>query len=180
VGTISILGRCRLVLMISGVSILLVLLSVSMVQADEDWVIREDGVGPVRIGMTVPQLNVVLHQRFSIPKDKDEQACFYVKPTKHPQIAFMIENGRLSRANVDGPGISTTEGVQVGDSEEHARRVYGARLKVEPHKYIDDGHYLTVRSSDGLYGIRFETEKGKIQRFYAGRFKAVQYVEGCL
>jgi hypothetical protein len=169
--------------MISRVSIFLVvvaLLSMSMVQADEDWVIREDGVGPVKIGMTLPELNTVLHQRFSMPKDKDEQACFYVKPTKHPHIAFMIEDGRLSRADVDGPGISTTEGIQVGDSEEHARRVYGPRLKVEPHKYFEDGHYLTVRSTDGRYGIRFETEKGKIQRFYAGRFKAVQYVEGCL
>jgi hypothetical protein len=169
--------------MISRASILLVVIALfgmSMVQVDEDWVIREDGVGPVKIGMTVPELNTVLHQRFSMPKDKDEQACFYVKPTKHPHIAFMIEDGRLSRADVDGPGISTAEGIQVGDSEEHAHRVYGPRLKVEPHKYIDDGHYLTVRSTDGRYGIRFETEKGKIQRFYAGRFKAVQYVEGCL
>jgi hypothetical protein len=80
----------------------------------------------------------------------------------------------------DGPGISTTEGIQVGDSEKHAGRVYGTRLKVEPQQYIDDGHYLTARSRDGRYGIRFETEKAKIQRFYAGRFKAVQYVEGCL
>jgi len=169
--------------MISRASTLLVviaLLSMSMVQADEEWVIREDGVGPVKIGMTLPELNTVLQQRFSMPKDKDEQACFYVKPTKHPHIAFMIEDGRLSRVDVDGPGILTTEGIQVGESEEHARRVYGVKLKVEPHHYIDDGHYLTVRSKDGRYGIRFETEKGKIQRFYAGRFEAVQYVEGCL
>jgi len=50
---------------------------------------------------------------------------------------------------------------------------------VEPHKYIDDGHYLTIRSADRKYGIRFETEKGKITGFYAGLYSAIQYVEGC-
>jgi len=143
-------------------------------------VIRQDGVGPVTIGMTLPQLNAVLHETFSMPRNKDDQGCFYVKPTRHAHIAFMIEDAHLSRVDVDGPGISTAEGIQVGDSEERARRVYGARMKVEPHKYIEDGHYLTVRSTDGRYGIRFETEKGKIQMFYAGRFESVQYVEGCL
>jgi hypothetical protein len=156
------------------------LFSMSIVQADEDWVIREDGVGPVEIGMTLPQLNAVLHERFSMPKDKDDQGCFYVQPTKHAHIAFMIEDGRLARVDVDAHGIPTAEGIQVGDSEEHARRVYGTRLKVEPHAYIpEEGHYLTVHSKDGRYGIRFETEKGKIQMFYAGQFKAVQYIEGC-
>jgi hypothetical protein len=160
--------RCRLVLMIPRVSILLLmmaLLTMAVVQADGDWVIREDGVGPVKIGMTLPELNAALHERFSLPKGKDEQACFYVKPAKHTHLAFMIEDGRLSRADVDGVGISTAEGIQVGDSEDHARRVYGVRLKVEPHKYIEDGHYLTIRSIDGRYAIRFETKKGKRREF---------------
>jgi hypothetical protein len=73
----------------------------------------------------------------------------------------MIEDGHFSRVDVDAPGITTTEGVQVGDSEAKALQVYGPRLKVEPHHYIDDGHYLTVRSSNGRYGMRFETEEGE-------------------
>lgn len=90
----------------------------------------------------------------------------------------MIENGHLVRVDVDKAGVATDEGVQVGDSEERAKQVYGSRLKVEPHHYTD-GHYLTVRSQSGGYGIRFETEKGKIETFYAGTFEAIQYVEGC-
>ena len=92
----------------------------------------------------------------------------------------MIEDGRLSRVDVDAPGISTTNGVQVGDSEAKALSVYGGRLKVEPHHYVENGHYLTILSRGGQYGMRFETEKGKIQSFYAGRLEAVRYVEGCL
>ena len=52
-------------------------------------------------------------------------------------------------------------------------------MKVTAHTYVDDGHYLTVRSSDGHYGVRFETEKGKIIGYYAGTYEAIQYVEGC-
>lgn len=155
-------------------------LSMGVVHGNENWVVREDGVGPVKIGMTLSQLNTVLHEKFSMPKEKDEQGCFYVEPSKHEHFEFMIVDGHLVRVEVNGPGILTAEGIQVGDSEGHALHVYGKKLKVEPHAYIpEDGHYLTVRSEDGRYGIRFETEKGKIQRYYAGQFKAVQYIEGC-
>jgi hypothetical protein len=147
--------------------------------ANDTWVVREDGVGPVKIGMTLSQLNTALHEKFSMPAAQDDQGCFYVSPGKHPHIAFMIEEGRLVRIDVESAGVATPEGIQVGDSESHARQVYGSRLKVEPQKYIDTGHYLTVRSEDGRYGIRFETDQGKITMFYAGRYDAIQYVEGC-
>lgn len=67
----------------------------------------------------------------------------------------------------------------MGDSEKHALEVYGPDVKVEEHKYTPSGHYLTVRKKDSPYGIRFEADKGKIEEFYAGRFEAIQYVEGC-
>lgn len=152
----------------------------SIALATESWAIREDGVGPVKIGMNLSQLNAVLHEKFSMPRSKDDQGCFYVEPAKHPQIAFMLEDGRLSRVDVFKPGISTAEGIQVGDSEAHTLQVYGPRLKVEPNAYSGpEGHYLTVRSGNGRYAIRFETERGKIQAYYAGLFDSVQYIEGC-
>ena len=147
--------------------------------ADESWIVREDGVGPVKIGMTLVQLNLVLHQKFSMPADKDDRGCFYVNPRGHDHIAFMIENGILVRIDVDEAGILPASRIQVGDSEAHARDVYGSRMKVTPHKYTDAGHNLTVRSTDGRYGIRFETDNGKVTTFYAGKYETIQYVEGC-
>lgn len=157
---------------------MLAVLTVGASLADDAWVVREDGVGPVMVGMTLSQLNGVLNEKFSLPHDKGDQGCFYVKPAKHPHVSFMVEDGHLTRIDIDRAGIPTVEGIQVGDSEAHALQVYGRRLKTEPHKFTV-GHYLTARSADGRYGIRFETEKGKIQNFYAGRFGSVQYVEGC-
>ena len=90
----------------------------------------------------------------------------------------MIEDGKVSRVDVDAPGVTTSAGVQIGDSEARAKRMYGPELKVTEHKYIDTGHYLTMRSADGRYGVRFETDKGKITGFYAGTYEAIQYVEG--
>jgi hypothetical protein len=152
-----------------------VILSAACYGADI-WVVRQDGVGPVKIGMTLPQLNVALHEKFTMPESKEDQGCFYVTGTKHPQLSFMIEDKHLVRVDVDKRGVGTSKGVQVGDSEEHVKQVYGSGLQVEPHHYTD-GRYLTLRS--GSYGIRFETEDGKVSTFYAGTFEAIQYAEGC-
>ena len=103
------------------------------------------------------------------------------RPAKHPGISFMIEEGHVVRVNVERCNISTAEGIRIGDSETRAMQVYGQRLKVESHAYTaPTGHYLTVRSSDGRYGIRFETDGNKIVSFYAGKQQAISYIEGCL
>ena len=156
----------------------LAILSMGGSFAGNGWIVHQDGIGPAKIGMRLSQLNAALHEKFAMPENKEDQGCFYVNPTKHPDISFMIENGHLVRVDVDKAGVATAEGIQVGDSEEQAKQVYGSRLKIAPHQYTD-GHYLTLRSQSGANGIRFETEKGKIESFYAGTFEAVQYVEGC-
>jgi hypothetical protein len=147
--------------------------------ASDTWVVGFEGVGPVKIGMNLSQLNSTLHEKYSVPDGKDERGCFFVDVSKHPEIALMIIQGRLARLDVRKPGVFTAEGIQVGDSESRALMVYGHRLKVEPHFYVDTGHYLTVRSKDGHFGIRFETDQGMITMYYAGRYDVIQYVEGC-
>lgn len=164
----------------SVVACILCVITISIYAASDSWIIRFDGTGPVKIGMSLSELNAALHERFSMPKEKDEQGCFYVNPAKHPEISFMVEDGHVARVDVQRRGISTAEGIRVGDSEARAMQVYGQKLKVEPHAYTaPDGHYLTVLSSDQRYGIRFETDKGKIVSFYAGRQQAISYIEGC-
>ncbi len=127
--------------------------------------------------MTLAQLTATLHQKL-VESESGSENCFYIHASNHPHLAFMIEDGKVSRVDVDAPGVTTSAGVQVGDSEARAKRMYGPELKVTEHKYIDTGHYLTMRSADGRYGVRFETDKGKITGFYAGTYEAIQYVEG--
>ncbi|MBZ5550851.1 MAG: hypothetical protein LAO22_23325 [Acidobacteriia bacterium] len=130
--------------------------------------------------MSLSQLNTVLGEKFSMPADKEDRGCFYVSSSKHPRISFMIEDGRFVRIDVESAGVATSEGIQVGDSESRALKVYGPRLKIEAHAYTGpEGHYLTARSKDGRFGVRFETDQEKITMFYAGRYDAIQYIEGC-
>jgi len=167
----TVISRTLKVLGILGVA------AICSSQASRSWVLRQDGIGPVKVGMNLAQLNAVLHEKFTLPEDKDEQDCFIDGPTAHPQVSFMILKGRLARIEVNGPGVPTENGIQVGNSEERARQVYGSSLKVKQHAYTGpQGHYLTIRSADGRYGIRFETDNGKITTFYGGRFDAIQYI----
>jgi hypothetical protein len=147
--------------------------------AGDPWVVREDGAGPVQVGMTKAQLRAALKQKL-VEEDSGSDSCFYVHAAGREQISYMIVEDRVVRIDVNARGIFTASGLQVGDLEARARKIYDDKLKVTGHKYVDTGHYLTVRSADGRNGIRFETDKGRITMFYAGTYDAIQYVEGCL
>ena len=159
---------------------LLCVLVATTLAAPKPWVLRFDGAGPVRIGMTLDQLNAALHENIDMPDDEDGKACFYAESAKHPGIAFMVQNGRVTRADVTQPNISTASGVRVGDSEERVMKVYGARIRLDPHAYTGpEGHYLTLHSMDRRYALRFEIDGHKVTSFYAGGVRAVAYIEGC-
>lgn len=145
------------------------------------WELRLDGIGDLRVGMTIRQVNAVLREQFSTPTGEDERNCFYIQPKGHSDTAIMMLNGRLARVDVlaNGDSISSTatdSGVHVGDSEASVRAKYADKLRVSPHHYTD-GHYLTIRS--GKLGLRFETDEGKVTTFYSGTLRAIEFVEGC-
>src|SRR5437660_4655227 len=92
--------------------------------------------------MSLSQLNAALHEKFEKPQNKEDQGCFYVNPTKHPDVSLMIENGHLVRIDVDKAGVATAEGVQVGDSEEHASKSMVPGLK---SRHISTLTVITLR-----------------------------------
>jgi len=150
--------------------------------AADKWDVRPNGIGPVKVGMKLSELKTGLRLSYSIEmaEDSDQSTCFYADLRGRPGIALMILNGRVARVDVDNQLTQTVEGIHNGDLEAHAMMVYGKRMKVAPSAYAAaEGHYLTVRSPDGRNGIRFETQNGKIVRYYAGRLDAISFIEGC-
>jgi hypothetical protein len=130
--------------------------------------------------MNLSELNKALHTSYSTPSDPEERSCFYVDVPHQAGVGVMLLDGRVARVDVDNASTRTAEGIHNGDSESHALQVYGKRLEVEPHHYEpENGHYLTLYSNDKKLGIRFETEDGKITRYYAGTERALALVEGC-
>ena len=149
--------------------------------ANEGWTAQFDRVGPLRVGMSLDDLSRVLHQRFQVPDDPRERACVYVSATRPKGISLMIVDGRLARIDVTSRDIPTIEGARVGDLEERVKHLYGSRLNVTPHHYTaPDGHYLTIPSEGGRFGMRFETYQGRVSMFYIGKFPEIEFVEQCL
>jgi hypothetical protein len=111
-----------------------------------------------------------------------QAGCDHVKPTTTPKgIRLMVIDDTVARVEIDSAGIKTAEGAQVGDSESRVLELYGARARIEPHKYTyPDGHYVVITPpGDTLHRIIFETFKGLVTMYRAGRVPAVQLVEGC-
>ena len=139
---------------------------------------RPDGIGPLRVGVTLAEVTRSLGEPLSVVNEE----CDHVNPTRMPEgILLMIIEDTLVRVQIDSAGVRTVEGAQVGDSESRILELYGARARIEPHKYTyPDGHYVVVTPpGDTLHRIIFETLKGRVTTYRSGRVPAVQYVEGC-
>lgn len=143
------------------------------------WVLRADGVGPLRVGMTVDEANRAVEG--GLDRTSGLEECDYVRPKNGPAgVLLMVVDGRIARADVDSTSVSTAAGVRLGDAESRVRQAYpGAR--VEPHKYVD-GHYLIAipgAPADTLHRLVFETDGKIVTRMRGGVYPPVEYVEGC-
>jgi hypothetical protein len=143
--------------------------------------VSPDGVGPVRTGWSLAQLNAALGEQLKPAYDVNPE-CDYIDPVALPPgIALMVERDTIVRIDVDTTGISTPEGAGVGDSEAKVLELYKGRVQVQPHKYTGPtGHYLVVTwPSDTLHLLIFETDGEKVVTYRAGIRPAVEYIEGC-
>jgi hypothetical protein len=112
-------------------------------------------------------------------------ACDFVFPAVGAGIPFgvnvMVVKGKIARIDVDTGTVTTEDGVKIGDTEDKVKSVYGDEVQVQPHKYIEGGHYMTVKGDSASAGkaIVFETDGKRVTMFRAGRIPEVEWVEGC-
>jgi hypothetical protein len=155
--------------------------------ADTAWVMRMDGMGPVRVGMTFDEARAALGGDLRMHDDNADHPegpdrCDYPRSARLPAGAMvMVVGQRVARVEVDSGSLATAEGARIGDTEARIQQLYAGRVTTEPHKYTD-GHYLVVRPaapSDTTNLLVFETDGRVVQRFRAGQKPQVQWVEGC-
>ena len=145
------------------------------------WTVDAGGIGAVRAGMSLEELSAAIAEAVR-PNHTDNPTCTFVRPTALPSgVLLMVLSDTVARVDVTEPGTLTSEGVGVGDLESRVVAVYGARARVEPHKYTGPtGHYVIVEvPGDTLHRMVFETDGQKVERYRAGRRPGVDYVEGC-
>jgi hypothetical protein len=144
--------------------------------------LSEDGLGPVHIGMTLDEAvsMALLNERPDL-----KPSCDFVYPAVGsglpPDVGIMVVKGKIARIDVDTGSVTTEDGVKIGDTEDRVKSVYGDELTVEPHKYIEGGHYMTVLGDSASAGkaLVFETDGKRVTMFRAGRLPEVKWVEGC-
>jgi hypothetical protein len=135
-------------------------------------------LGPVRIGMSEAAVRRVVQGDISeTPVGAPE--CVQSSVRRDPGIVFMFERNTLTRIDLADAHHFTLSGLRVGDTEDRARELYLGRFEESPHKYLEEGHYLTLRSADKRHALVIETDGRFVTRLRAGVVPSVEYVEGC-
>jgi hypothetical protein len=133
-----------------------------------------DGYGKIAFGQRLSAVERQLGQRAS-PRPADP-ACSMVTFKRYPDVRFMVENGVITRADANRI-VRNSAGITARMSVKDAQR-HRPALKVGPHKYDENGQYLTLAQGKDR-ALIFEASKGKLQRMRAGIKPAVEYVETC-
>jgi hypothetical protein len=152
--------------------------------------LRLDGVGPVRVGMTLAEATSAAHTTIRITGPDIGTDCRYAQAVDGPPgLAFMVVDGRIVRVDVwpsppqprPSP-VATVSGAHVGSTEDQVKALYPGRIKVTQHPYLEKGHYLTYTPQDAAYrdfNLIFETDGERVTSFRSGYARNVGQVEGC-
>ncbi len=152
-----------------------VLSSASVLAIAETPVLSPFGYGLITFGQPLKVVEANLNEK-ALPR-KRQAGCDFVKFKRYPQIRFMVEDGVITRGDARD-AVRNSARVSVGTSLAKVKALHPG-VRVEPHKYDDDGHYLILDSADARSAILFEVGDGKVTDIRAGRKPSVEYVEGC-
>lgn len=153
-----------------------------------------NGIGPVKIGMNLPEAAAAAHTRLSVAYAGSD-GCYYLSTEGELKgVSFMVTKDDvksrlkyvtsdvIARIDVDNPKITTVSGAKVGDTEAQIKSLYPGQIQLTPHEYTSKGHYLTFvpkNKAEQNYRIIFETDGQRVTRYRAGKLPEIEYIEGC-
>lgn len=181
-----------------GIALVLCLCSVSASAADQ--ILTPEGLGPVRIGMTVEQAERALGAKLKPLNKADgfsDESCWETHSLSDPDpaVSYMVWNGKIVRIAIHGyheeknwktvPPFATEKGIRIGATNTEVKEAYGKNLVIRPGFDANDDKdenslLMTVFTKDKRSGIAFDTLGTKVWSFRAGLAKAIRMTEGCL
>ena len=139
-------------------------------------ILSAEGFGAIRFGMTLEQAQQAAGSKAALPEPFDP-GCSMVRFPTLPKLRFMVENNIVTRADAE-PGIENAIGLPFGATLAQIRASQPA-AEVTPHKYDENGHYVTFPGAGGRSANILEVTGGKVTKMRAGLQPAVAYVETC-
>jgi len=139
-------------------------------------ILTAEGIGAIRFGMTLDQAQQAAGSKATLPEPFDP-GCSMVRFPSLPKLRFMVENNIVTRADAE-PGIENAVGLPFGATLAQIQASH-PEARVTPHKYDEDGRYVTFPGADGRSAIILEVTGGKVSKMRAGLQPAVAYVETC-
>jgi hypothetical protein len=148
--------------------------------AASTWCLGLGALGPIRTGMRAEEV-LRLADWPGMETKKQPQDCWYLNYDGNgANFRLMILKDTVVRIELHGVStLRTFSGAHIGSTEKELQALYGARLDIQPHKYVEHGHTITLKSGSGEYGLRFETADGKVTAIQSGPWEHLNYVEGC-
>jgi hypothetical protein len=135
------------------------------------------GYGPIEFGVRLEDAERVAGGRLE-PERALEPACDYVRFATLPRARFMVENGVVTRAEVEA-GVPNSLKIEPGTSLDSIRKAR-PEARIEPAKYDPEGYNITFSSPDARAAIVMEVSGGVVKDIRAGLQPSVGYVEHCL
>lgn len=134
--------------------------------------LRADGIGPIRIGMTMDDAT----KAAGTPLVSEAvSGCVELVPVD-PSLRFGIwsHDGRtVDMISMTNPSFATTGGIRVGSALEALELAY-------PYftKNVDEGTYIVVRGGYGL-ALVFEIRGGRVVTMFAGPQEQIEFGGHC-
>ena len=145
-------------------------------------VLSPTSYGKIEFGRSLAEIERAVGEAARASAGQDD-ACRSVTFGAYPGMRLIVEKGIVTRADVtsgDAPAdIANVLHVRLGDAFADVRARQPS-LKIQPHKYDPNGHYLIQKSADGKNAVVLEESGGRISAIRAGVEPSVEYVEGCL
>lgn len=144
------------------------------------WAMTPRGIGPLHAGMTVVDAKFALNGFFTADTSVGcREQAMHGAPGK---VMVTVVDGRVERFDTRDTAIATELGARVGDTEARVESLYVGHVSVQPHKYLEKGHYLVVTPTtpgDSNNRIIFETDGNKVTEYRSGSLPTVSFVEHC-
>jgi hypothetical protein len=139
------------------------------------WRMTRNGFGRLKVGLNRAKIERRTGRKLRFSYNVGSCAIWGIRGVRG--LWIMTIRGRLARVDAERGTWRTSEGIQIGDSEQEIRERY-PRLRTEPHPYVRDGQYLIVRGPNRR--VVFETNgDDEVTSFRGGRVPPVMFIEGC-